>query len=285
MAIFFSLLCAVVYGSADFCGGLATRRTALIAVVTLSQCSGLVLLLAVVPFFGGAPAASDWWWGAASGIAGGLAIALLYRGLAIGTMGIVSPITAVLAALVPVAFGTPVRGERPSALTFVGIAAAVVAVACVSASPGDGPRPERRAAFPPGLLEAFGAGLLFGAFFIGLAQTHTAAGMLPLLAARFAASAMLLAGALALGKARDLRVSPAALPLIILCGVLDGGANIFYVLAAHGGMLSVVAVLSSLYPAATVALAAIVLGERLTLVQQIGVGVAVAGVCAISVSH
>ena len=103
MVVALSVACALVYGAADFCGGLASRRMPALAVVVWSQVIGFAVLLAVLPFSGGVPRASDFVWGIACGVAGAGAIVLLYRALAIGTMGVVSPITAVLAAAVPAA--------------------------------------------------------------------------------------------------------------------------------------------------------------------------------------
>ncbi len=291
MAIVFSVLCAVIYGGSDFCGGLASRRTATLGVVVLSQGVGFVLLLALMPAFGGVPHPGDWIWGACCGIAGGGAIVLLYRGLAIGTMGIVSPVTAVIGAVVPIVYGVVARHERPSLLATAGIVAALIAVVCVSASSGndpaaDAPARTQRAALPPGLLEALGAGFFFGAFFIALAQTRADAGMYPLLSARLTTLALLAVAGVAGGRVSQMRVARPVIALVCLCGTLDVTANVLFILAAHaGGMLSIVAVLSSLYPASTVALAGIVLGERLVRVQWAGVVMALAGVVAISAAR
>jgi drug/metabolite transporter (DMT)-like permease len=289
VAIVFSVLCAIVYGSADFCGGIASRRTPVLGVVAGAQGFGFVLLLAVAPLFGGSPGPADWFWGGACGVAGAGAIALLYRGLAIGTMGVVSPITAVLAAIVPIAYAVVGRAERPSWLALAGIVAAMVAVVCVSAVPGEtaAPGPSRPPgwALPPGLLEAFGSGIGFGILFVALAQIGPGAGMYPLLAARVVSLVLLAAGGVAIGRAGDLRIARPALGLVVATSVMDVSANVLFVLAAHLGMLSIVAVLSSLYPAATVALAAVVLHERLVRIQWVGVAIALGGVAAISASH
>jgi drug/metabolite transporter (DMT)-like permease len=290
VAIVFSVLCALVYGAGDFCGGLASKRTATLGVVVVAQFAGLVLLLVVLPFSGGAPVRSDWLWGAVCGISGGGAVGLLYRGLAIGKMGIVSPTTAVIAAAVPILFGVLARGERPSWLAVGGIIAALFAVVCVSAAPddasdgaGDGERATRK--LPPGVLEALIAGTCFGAFFIALAQTRTEAGMYPLLAARIATLAILTAGAFATRHGADLRVARPVLAIALACGVLDLAANVLFMLAVRSGMISIVAVISSLYPASTVTLAAVLLGERLVRIQWIGVALALGGVAAISAAH
>jgi drug/metabolite transporter (DMT)-like permease len=211
-------------------------------------------------------------------VASATAIVLLYRGLAIGTMGVVSPVSAVLGATIPVIYGIALRGERPPALAYAGIVAALAAVACVSAAPGA----ERVRGLPPGLAAGIGAGIAFGAFFIALAQTHAEAGMLPLLTARVTSVVLLVAGGLAFGGIANLRVARPALGLVLLCGALDMGANIFYVIAAHTGLLSIVVVLTQLYPATTVLLAGFFLRERLGRLQWIGVALALGGAVAIA---
>jgi drug/metabolite transporter (DMT)-like permease len=278
MAIAFALAAAIVYGTSDFLGGLASRRTSTISVVIASQAVGLLLLAVVVPMTSGHAAASDIAWGALCGIAGAAAIALLYRGLAIGTMGIVSPISAVLGASIPLIYGVALRAERPTWFAFAGIAAALAAVVCVSAVPGA----RRTRGLPPGLLDGILAGVGFGAYFILLAQTRGDAGLVPLLAARATSVALLVAGGLAFGGAANLDVARPALALVVFCGALDASANVLYVFAAHAGLLAIAAVLTSLYPAATVALAALVLRERLGRVQWIGVALALGGAAAIA---
>lgn len=285
MPIALALAAALVYGASDFLGGLASRRTSTISVVIWSQGLGLLLLAVVVPIAGGHAVASDVAWGALCGVAGAAAIALLYRGLAIGTMGIVSPISAVLGASIPLIFGVALRGERPTWFAYAGIAAALLAVACVSAAGRNETDPvtrERTGFFPPGVLEALLAGVGFGAFFIALAQTRADAGLVPLLAARVTSIVLLVAGGLACRGPAAVRVARPALPIVFYCGMLDMSANVLYVLAAHHGMLAIVAVLTSLYPAATVGLAAIVLHERLGRLQWIGVALALGGVAAIA---
>jgi drug/metabolite transporter (DMT)-like permease len=279
VAIVLSLVAAIVYGSSDFFGGLASRRTATIGVVIWSQAFGLVLLAGVLPLFGGHAVPADVLWGAACGIAGAVAIACLYRGLAIGTMGVVSPISAVLGATIPLLYGLVFRGEHPSLVAFAGIAAAIVAVMLVSVEPGAGK--QRTGLFPPGILEALISGIGFGAYFIALAQTRADAGMVPLLAARATSVIVLVAGGLAFGGAANLRLARPALALVALCGALDVSANVLYVLAAHQGLLAIVAVLTSLYPAATVFLAALVLREHLARTQWIGIALALGGAVAI----
>jgi uncharacterized membrane protein len=287
VAIFLSLATALVYGSSDFLGGLASRRTSTVSVVVWSQAFGLLLLAVVLPAIGGHPTGHDLTWGAVCGVAGAFAIGMLYRGLAVGTMGIVSPLSAVLGASIPMIYGLAFRGERPGWLAYAGIAAALLAVVCVSISEraleAEQPvRAARAALFPPGVREGLLAGVGFGLYFIALAQTRADAGMYPLLAARVTSIVLLLGGGIVFGGGRAMRVARPALAIVAGCGLLDMGANVLFVLAAHLGMLAIVAVLTSLYPAATVALAAIVLRERLGRIQWIGVALALGGALAIA---
>ncbi|MBV9408536.1 MAG: EamA family transporter [Candidatus Eremiobacteraeota bacterium] len=288
MVVALSLVAALVYGAADFFGGLATRRHAALVVVVWSQVAGVAVLLAALAVVPGVPHASDFGWGAACGAAAAFAVALLYRGLAVGVMGVVSPITAVLAATIPVVFAIA-RGERPALLALAGIVLALVAVVMVSAATHEPTAAEQDAPLarprrlPPGIPEALGAGIAFGVFLIALAQTHADGGLYPLLTTRATSLAIMVAGALVLR--RSLRAARPGRGMIVACGVLDMGANVFFVLAVHTGALAIVAVITALYPAATVALAALLLRERLAPVQWAGVALAFAGVLCISLAR
>ncbi len=291
MVVALALGAALFYGAGDFCGGLASRRRSTLAVVVWSQAAGLVVLAAVMPFVPGVPRAVDIGWGTLCGIAGAMAIGLFYRALAVGVMGVVSPLTAVLAAAVPVGWAFA-RGERPAPLAVLGIGCALAAVVLVSAAPArrsgsDDAAPLARAPrfhrLPPGIPEALAAGVAFGFFFIALAQTHADAGLYPLLGVRLTSLAVLAGGGLLLR--RPLQVARPGFAAIGLTGVLDMTANVLYVIAVHAGALSIVAVLTSLYPAATIALAALVLHERLAPIQWLGVAVAFSGVLCISLAR
>lgn len=284
MPIALALLAALSYGAADFFGGLASRRTATVAVAMWSQGAGFLVLACAIAFLGGAPGAGDLEWGIACGAFGAIAVMLLYRGLAIGTMGIVSPVTAVLAAIIPVIYGVIARNEHPTFLAALGIVAALIAVVCVSIAPESavGSRARTRSLLPLGMTEAIGAGALFGALFVALAQIRAEAGMYPLLLARVASVVLLGVGALLFAGRTSLRVARPGIPTIFIAGALDMGANVLYLLAIQRGSIAIVAVLTSLYPAGTVALAGIVLRERLGTVQWIGVAIALGGVLAIS---
>ena len=278
MAVILGLAAALVYGAADFMGGLSARRSSPYAVVVWSQMIGLVALLAWVAVTRSPVAeSSDLMWGAVGGIGAGAGVVLLYRGLSIGRMAVVAPTTAVGAAAIPLVVGL-LRGERPPALALIGVVVAIAAIVLVSSA--DAPDAgEATPGWPPGLKEAIGSGLGFALFFVCLANAGDDAGLWPLLAARVSIG-VAVAGAL-LTRA-SLRPAPGSLPLIGVTGVLDMGANLLYLLATRYGLLSLVAVLVSLYPASTVVLARVVLHERLAARQIVGLLAAGAGVALIA---
>jgi uncharacterized membrane protein len=273
-----ALASAVLYGAADFLGGLAARRASAIAVVVVSQLSGVVLLVLMLPFLPSAePAARDLTWGAAAGLAGGTGVALLYRALAVGTMAVVAPTTAVCAVAIPVMVAMGL-GERPAPLTLIGIGLAIVAIVLVSQ--------ERRATtedaspsasrFPTGLGLALLSGVAIGIFFLALARTAATAGLWPLVAARSAS--VVLFGLVAMSARQSLRMVRPVAAIAIGGGVIDMLANALYLLASRRGPLSEIVTLASLYPASTVILARLVLGERLNAWQQAGIASAIVAV-------
>ena len=275
MAIVLSLLAALSYGAADFVGGFVSKRNEVFRVVFISQLFGTVPLLLVFPILNtGTFSTSAMWWGSAAGVAGGVGVVLLYRGLAVGRMSVVAPITSVEAAAVPVVFGL-FLGERPGALSLVGVVVALLAVALVS-SAAETSAGDRNSGIP----EAIGAGLAFGVFFIVLDQAGDPSGMWPILSMR-ATSLVLVAAAMVVTRTA---LAPAVGTLwgIALSGVLDVAANVLYLLSTHHGLLSLVAVITSMYPAATVVLARLFLHERLTGIQLVGLGLAAAGVTLIA---
>jgi uncharacterized membrane protein len=211
-------------------------------------------------------------WGVIAGLTGGIGVALLYRALAIGTMAVVAPTTAVCAVTIPVVVSV-ILGERPPPLAVTGIVLGVISIVLVSrqTAPVDG-----AAGYSKGVGTALASGVMIGFFFLALAQTHTDAGMWPLVASR--SISVLIFGVAAVAGRSPIRMPVQVLGLAILCGIIDMLANALYLLAARIGPLSIVVTLSSLYPASTVLLARVVLGERLNLWQVSGVGCALAAV-------
>lgn len=271
-----SLFAALFYGAADFCGGLAARRTPVLAVAVLSQAAGFVVLLALLPFLPGNATQADYLWGALAGVCGGVGLALLYHALAIGKMGVVSPITAVLAAALPLGVGIA-RGEHLSAVQLAGIGLALTAIVLISFSrEADGSREISTA----GVKEAIASGLVIGGFYLFISYSHPAAGMHGLLSARIASTLFLALAAL--GTRTSLIPRSGTFGLIVLGGAIDITANALYVLATFNGYLSIAAVLTSLYPAGTVFLARVALKERLSPVQNGGVALALLAVTMIA---
>lgn len=277
MASLYALLAAIVYGAADFLGGMATRRATMIGAVLTTQGSGLVFLLLVTPLLPDAVVSRhDAAFGALAGLTGSTGVALLYLALAIGPMSVVAPITAVCAAIVPMLIGLAL-GERPHPLAGVGVLLALGSVALL----GQSETPDAGTAGGParlgrGVRVALASGVAIGGFFTALAQTSAAAVLWPLAISRLVSVTVFLTIALAGG--RPAGVPRAALAPALACGALDMVANALYLAAARQGQLGLVATLASLYPASTVLLARIVLGERLGRWQQVGVAGAVAAI-------
>jgi drug/metabolite transporter (DMT)-like permease len=283
MAALLALLSAVVYGAGDFAGGLASRKLPPAGVVWRTNAVGLAGLVPVAVLFGADEVrAGDLVVGAVAGVAGGVGILLLYRGLAAGTMSIVAPVTAVLATLVPVVVGL-VDGERPGVLALVGIPTALVAIALLARDPdAEGPAEGMPTAI---LVMALVAGLCFGIFFVCLDAAGDDAGMWPLIAGRVASVSMFTVVVATSASARvgsDAARRDGMLRLLVLCGIADAAANALFLAATHQGLLSLVAVLGSLYPASTVLLATTLTHERLAKPQQVGVALALAAVVAIT---
>lgn len=274
MAIVYALSSSLVWGCSDFLGGVFSRRLPLAAVTSISQAAGFVALLTWLAgsgfHVGGAALAL----GAAGGIGGAIGLSAFYKGLAIGTMSIVSPVAA-CGALVP--FGIALAtGERPAAAAIGG---AVVALAGAVLASLDERRAEgdRRRGAVLAVVAAVAIGLFI--YFLGLAAKHGTA-LSALLGARMGSLSLLLAGSVVLRMPR--RVARADVPGLAAVGLLDTGANGLFVLASAGGFLSVVSVLGSLYPVVTLLAAHALLGERISAAQRLGVGLALAGVAVVA---
>lgn len=277
MSSLLAVLSAASFGAADFLGGLASRRTSPLRVVAVSQLYALVLIVALLTAFPPATyTIADFGWGAAAGMSGGAGLVALYRGLARARMGVVAPVTAGVGAIVPALFGLA-TGDRPSAAASLGVLIALTAIFIVSRTPrgsaGDTPRARIGS---KGMPEALAAGIGFGAFFILLSQAAPDSGVWPLVGARGASLALLWMLLSALPGTVSIREETNY--LVLGAGLLDIIANALFLYATRGGLLVLVAVLSSLYPAATVLLARVVLHERLTRYQVGGVALAVIGI-------
>lgn len=272
-----ALASAVTYGAADFMGGMASRRASTLAVVLWSQLAGVLVVVAGLVFLPAArPAAGDLAWGAAAGIAGIAGVGLLYHALSIAPMSVVAPVTGVCALSLPVLVGL-VAGERPGWAALAGVPVAVVAVTLISHEGAIEDAVEGRSpASARGLMVALTAGMIIGLFLVLLAQADPRSGLWPLLAARAAAVSSGLVFARA--ARRRIRLERPVVALVVLGGFSDMLANVLYLLAAQRGLLSVVATLTSLYPGATVVLAALLLRERLRPVQLAGLACAAAAI-------
>ena len=274
MAYLLAIGSALLYGAADFTGGITTRRAGTLPVVIVSQASGLVLVILLLPLLPHAtPARADLLWGAAAGLTGGIGVALLYRALSIGTMAVVAPTTAVCAVAIPVLVSL-VLGERPAPLAVAGIALGIASIVLVSQQ-----RSVQHAGRSAGVGTALASGVAIGLFLITLAQTRSESGLWPLVTNR--AVSVALFGAAAVATRQSLRMPSQLVGLVSMGGAMDMLANALYMLAARQGPLSVVVTLSSLYPASTVLLARAVLGERLNRWQTTGVGCALVAVALI----
>lgn len=281
LTVVLALGAALMYGLSDFIGGLLSRRTSAWAVAIVTQVTAVVAVGLAAVVLGGSPTGTDLLWGAFAGIGTGGGTAFLYRGLASGRMGVVAPLSAVGAALLPVAVGV-VTGERPSVMVWVGIALAFPAIWLISTS-GDGSSDDSTSAqrrLPAGVVDGLLAGLGFGLMFAALGQVPDSAGLAPLAAAEGGSILVIIGLALAFGQSwvpRD-RVSLGG----IVVGATAAVAAVLFLFASQAGLLAVASVLSSLYPAFTVLLAAVVLHERVHRSQGIGLVLALAAVAMVA---
>jgi drug/metabolite transporter (DMT)-like permease len=277
VTVLLSLLAAVSYGLSDFNGGWFAKRGGPWAVSLMAQLSATVVVLLVALVDGGDPTRADLLWALLAGIGNGFGTAFLYRGLASGRMGVVAPVSGVGAVLVPVAVGV-LTGERPGALVWTGVVLALPAIWLVSREPTtsvDGTAPRGS-----GVLDGVLAGLGFGALFAALAQIPEEAGFLPLAVNVGVAGVAIIVVATVLHQDWVPR-SGWALGGII-SGVLGALATGLFQIAVHHGYLSVAAVITSLYPAFTVLLAAVVLRERVHGAQGLGLALCAASVALVA---
>jgi drug/metabolite transporter (DMT)-like permease len=273
VAALLALLSSGLWGSADYLAGRLSRARHVLVVLGASQAAGLVLMLVTATLTGAWDAPRGYLpWAVLASLAGASGLALYYRALAIGTMGVVSPIAA-LGVVVPLAVGVA-DGERPSSVQAVGIALAVLGVVLAS-----GPEVHGDAGWEP-LLLAIGAAVLLGVSLVAIARGSEQSLVMTMTAMRLTTVSLMVLALLVLR--RRVAIGVREVPGFVAVGVLDVGANLAFGAAATLGLLTIVSVFGSLYPVATILLARFLDGERLRRVQQVGVAFVMAGVVAIS---
>ncbi len=269
------LLTAVTYGAADFFAAIASRKIRVVEVTALASLSGLIILSVLLPFMGGTFSSGAFFWGLMGGLSSVVALLCLYASLALGPISIISPLGALVSAIVPAIIGVSFLGESFSFLGWVAIALALIAVVLVGFVPGENVTlPKPRAIFL-----AIGAGIGIGIAVSSLARSPHDSGIAPIIVMR--TTAALLLGAIVLFTALRNRnsnfgeprtpITSRVLLTIVAAGSLDAGANIFFTLASRSGSLTVVGVLTALYPLGTILLARLVLKEHVATTQKIGI--------------
>jgi len=272
--IAFGLASAALWGAGDFCGGLATKRTHVYGVIISSQIVGVSLLIGLALAFGEAlPAPDQLALGGVAGFAGGIGLIAFYRALATGRMGVAAPIAALVGTALPVLVGFAIDG-LPGVLQLIGFAVALIAVWLIAQTP-DAALRLRELTLP------LAAGLAFGVFFVTIGTIRPGAVFWPLVAARCASLGALWITATLTRQPR--LADRAHWRLVVMVGVLEVGGNAFYALAGQTGRLDVAAVISSLYPATTVWLAWLILKERLSRPQVLGIVAALTAIVLITV--
>ncbi len=274
LVIGMALGAALAWGCGDFIGGRAARTLHVLTVLALSQLMGAVAVAVWVVVDGAsAPSLTGVLWAMGAGIAGVVGLAGLYRGMAVGAMGVVAPISAA-AAVVPFVVGVA-SGERPGLMRIVGATVVLVGIVLVSREPG-----HAGAGRAAGVGLALVAALGFGLYFVGIDRAAEESAAWAVLVARGTSSLLALLVAASVGAALVVRGRPLATVLVV--GLLDTGANVLFALATSRGLISVVAILASLYPVVTVALARLVLAERIGRGQWVGAAAALGGAALIS---
>ena len=276
MVILLGLAAAMLYGSGDFLGGIATRRAHVLTVLTLVETAGVIVALAVAVASPGPASLAGLAWGASAGLVGGLGLIVFYTGLAAGPMSVVAPVSGLVSTVLPVAVALA-EGERPGAGVYAGALLCLVAIVLASSVGSTGE------AGPSGRLGraiAYGtaSGVSFGLFFLLIRNAGQSGAVWPVAAGRIGELAAVLAAAAVL-RPGLLRGVGGGVPLAaVAAGAIDVVANICYVAATRTGAFGLAVVLASLYPGVTVLLARVVLGERLRWVQHLGLALAALGI-------
>ncbi len=277
MTVALGLLAAALYGIADFAGGVASRRHNALTVLLFAYPIGALLMVCLLPLFPGTVNARVIVYGTLGGVAGLLGVILLYSLMTVAPINVISPVTAVLSAIVPVVVGVAI-GERPRALAWGGVAIGLLAVILTSRTTEEHPHGRIGIRI---LLLAVLAGLGFGLYFVFLARAGNGSGLWPLGISRIASAVLIIP--LAFGRRAVTPIRGAMIGVVIVAAVGDALANMAFLLASRHGLLSLASVLTSLYPAMTVLLAMTLLKEHATLTQRVGLGLAAAAVVLITV--
>jgi len=272
-----AVLSSVVFGTADFLGGLAARRASTFTVTLVSGAAGLISLCIAALFIRGVASPQDYAWGSAGGLCGGLGVALLYRALAIGPVSVAAPVVSLVALSLPIVVGVAL-GDRPSVLAMIGMALAAASFPLISntgshAGPLD-PRAQRTM-----IATALASGVLVGGFLVCIGRVSDHAGLAPLFAARL--TTVVVFAAIVLVRREPAWPTGVVMPTLS-AGILDSFANVAYFIAVTRAPLAMVGTIVSLAPAATVLLARFVLHERWTIPQRFGLAFAGAAIVCVS---
>jgi len=279
MVILLGLAAAVLYGSGDFLGGMAARRAHVLMVLILAEGAGAAVALAAAAISPAPASLAGLAWGTGAGLTGGLGLIIFYTGLAAGPMTVVAPVSGLMSTVLPVAVALA-QGERPGAGVYAGALLCLIAIVLAS-SAGDTGAPRRPGRPGRGRAIVYGmvSGALFGLFFLLIRNAGQSGELWPVAAARIGELAVVVAAAAALRQRLRPRGAGGSLLLAAAgAGMIDVIANICYVAATRTGQFGLAVVLASLYPAVTVLLARVVLGERLRWVQRAGLGLAAIGI-------
>jgi drug/metabolite transporter (DMT)-like permease len=283
MVVLLGLAAAVLYGTGDFLGGLATRRSQVLVVLVLAETAGVIVALPAAMMSPGPARLAGLAWGVSAGLVGGLGLIIFYTGLAAGPMSVVAPVSGLVSTVLPVAVA---EGERPGAAVYAGALLCLAAIVLASSATDSNPVHGASAAAPPGPpgpARAIGygtvSGALFGLFFLLIRNAGQSGELWPVAAGRTGELAVIVIAAAVLRRSLLPRGADGKLLVAAAgAGAIDVVANICYVAATRTGMFGLAVVLASLYPGVTVLLARAALGERLHWVQRVGLGLAAIGI-------
>jgi drug/metabolite transporter (DMT)-like permease len=276
------LLTAITYGSADFFAAIASRKVRVVVVTAVASLSGLIVLLLLLPLMGGIFSEQAIFWGLMGGFSSVVALLALYASLALGPISIISPLGALVSAIVPAAIGVSLLGESFSILGWVAIALALVAVVLVGfVPPSSDASKEVLMPKPRAIALAIIAGAGIGVAVTSLARSPADSGIAPIIVMRTTAALLLglvvlfgvLRGKKAAAEGNNEPLTSRVWLTVAAAGVLDAGANIFFTLASRSGTLTVVGVLTALYPLGTILLARLVLKEHVANTQKVGIAI------------